>query len=92
MRCRVADRRIYDGSGVLIAECPVPEASEYIVAALDLLAYVRERLKVEETICIRLNEEAVEVGTLDFEINGFDCDGRAKTIDAAVREALETRP
>lgn len=92
MRCRVADRRIYDGCGVLIAECPNSEAAEYLVAALDLLAYVRERLKVEETICIRLNDEEVEVGILTFTPEGFALDGRAKTIDAAVREALDTRP
>lgn len=89
MRAKVEDRLVYDEGGVLIATCPNAEAAQYVGAALDLLAYVRGELGRSEDICIGVRSGEVAVGTLIYLPDGFSIDGRAKTLDAAVRRALE---
>lgn len=88
MKAKVIGREVYDDGDVLLAQCANEEAAEYAAAALDLMSWARRGLKAQVTLCIRLESGMVEVGELTFTPDGFALDGRAKTIDAAVRAAL----
>lgn len=91
MRTTVVGRAVYDEGDVFIAQCPNNEAAEYIAAALDLMAWVRSGLAARDTLCLRVEQGLVEVGVLVENPDGFATDGRALTLDAAVREALEPK-
>ncbi len=86
LRAKVVGREVFDEADVLLAQCPNSEAAQYIAAALDLMTWVRAGLKRGETLGIGPVRGGVRVGAIADE---FAVDGRALTLDAAVRKALQ---